>query len=58
VLSGEVGSIVLVDVIRSRLGVETLGGVATALIARNTRIPVKNRGWRQPISRAFPSSCF
>lgn len=41
VLSGEVGDIVLVDVTPLTLGVETLGGVATALIARNTPVPVK-----------------
>ena len=41
VLSGEVGDIVLVDVTPLTLGVETLGGVATALIVRNTPIPVK-----------------
>ena len=42
VLSGEVGDIVLVDVTPLTLGVETLGGVATSLIARNTPIPVKH----------------
>lgn len=41
VLEGQVGDIVLVDVTPLTLGVETLGGVATALIARNTPIPVK-----------------
>lgn len=41
VLTGEVGNIVLVDVTPLTLGVETLGGVATSLIARNTPIPVK-----------------
>ena len=41
VLSGEVGNIVLVDVTPLTLGVETLGGVATPLITRNTPIPVK-----------------
>ena len=41
VLTGEVGDIVLVDVTPLTLGVETLGGVATPLIARNTPIPVK-----------------
>jgi len=41
VLAGEVKDIVLVDVTPLTLGVETLGGVATPLIARNTPIPVK-----------------
>ena len=42
VLSGEVGDIVLVDVTPLTLGVETLGGVATSLVGRNTPIPVKH----------------
>ncbi|MBZ0093674.1 MAG: molecular chaperone DnaK [Sulfuricellaceae bacterium] len=42
VLAGELKQdIVLVDVTPLTLGVETLGGVATPLIARNTPIPVK-----------------
>ncbi len=41
VLTGEMGDIVLVDVTPLTLGVETLGGVATALLARNTPLPVK-----------------
>ncbi len=41
VLTGEVGDIVLVDVTPLTLGVETLGGVATPLIARNSPVPVK-----------------
>jgi molecular chaperone DnaK len=41
VLSGEVKDIVLVDVTPLTLGVETLGGVATPLITRNTPVPVK-----------------
>lgn len=41
VLAGEVSGIVLVDVTPLTLGVETLGGIATPLIARNTPIPVK-----------------
>ncbi len=43
VLSGEVGDIVLVDVTPLTLGIETLGGVATPLIARNTPVPVKRQ---------------
>jgi molecular chaperone DnaK len=42
VLAGEVGDIVLVDVTPLTLGIETLGGVATALISRNTAVPVKH----------------
>ncbi|MDH3694276.1 MAG: molecular chaperone DnaK, partial [Gammaproteobacteria bacterium] len=42
VLSGEVSDIVLVDVTPLSLGVETLGGVATSLISRNTPIPIKH----------------
>jgi molecular chaperone DnaK len=41
VLAGEVSGIVLVDVTPLTLGVETLGGIATPLITRNTPIPVK-----------------
>lgn len=42
VLSGDIGDIVLVDVTPLTLGVETLGGVATSLISRNTPIPFKH----------------
>jgi molecular chaperone DnaK len=41
VLAGEMGDILLVDVTPLTLGIETLGGVATPLIARNTPVPVK-----------------
>ena len=41
VLTGEMGDIVLVDVTPLTLGVETLGGVATSLVARNTPVPVR-----------------
>jgi molecular chaperone DnaK len=41
VLAGDIGSIVLVDVTPLTLGIETLGGVATPLVTRNTPIPVK-----------------
>ncbi|HAZ12704.1 MAG: molecular chaperone DnaK [Bdellovibrionales bacterium GWA2_49_15] len=41
VLAGEVGNIVLVDVTPLTLGIETLGGIATPLIPRNTPIPIR-----------------
>jgi molecular chaperone DnaK len=41
VLAGEVREVVLLDVTPLTLGVETLGGVLTAMVPRNTTIPTR-----------------
>ena len=43
VLAGEVKDVLLLDVTPLSLGIETLGGICTRLIERNTTIPVNKR---------------
>ncbi len=43
VLAGEVDDVLLLDVTPLSLGIETLGGVCTKLIDRNTTVPVNKR---------------
>ncbi len=49
VLSGEVDSVLLLDVTPLTLSIETEGGISTAMIERNTTIPTKKS---QPFSTA------
>ncbi len=47
VLAGDVTDVLLLDVTPLSLGIETLGGVFTKLINRNTTIPTKKSQVRQ-----------
>ncbi len=43
ILAGEIRDVVLLDVTPLTLGIETLGGIMTPIIERNTTIPVKKK---------------
>jgi molecular chaperone DnaK len=55
VLSGEVKDVVLLDVTPLSLGVETLGGVMTVMIPRNTTIPTQKKEIYSTASDSQPS---
>jgi molecular chaperone DnaK len=55
VLTGEVDDMVLVDVTPLSLGIETLGGVTTVLIPRNTTIPTRKSEVFSTAADAQPS---
>ena len=51
VLAGDVTDVLLLDVTPLSMGIETLGGVFTKLITRNTTIPTK----KSQVSTAIPT---
>ncbi len=55
VLAGEVRDVLLLDVTPLTLGIETLGGVFTKMIARNTTIPTKKTEIFSTASDSQPS---
>ena len=55
VLSGDVKDVLLLDVTPLTLGIETLGGVFTKMIARNTTIPTKKTEIFSTASDSQPS---
>lgn len=58
VLAGDVTDVLLLDVTPLSLGIETLGGVFTKLINRNTTIPTKKGQVLAPNIKPSPLSPF